>query len=509
MNAHELLELAVRAVPDKEALYDRTRRLSYRELGEEVGHVAAALRTLGVRQGDRVGVALPNWSEAVALYFAVSRIGAVLVPFNPRYRTNEVRHILRHSGVRVLFVCEENAAVALESAPPGLETVTVRFRQNGLASYDGLLADSRRVLEPEPVPASEDDVFCMLYTSGTTGVPKGALVTHRCVVRSGRTIAAATRCGEDDVFLIVAPIFHVFGMACNLMAAVACRAKMVLLDRFKAIDALRLIEQERVTVQHAVPTMLNLELKCPEFDSFDLSSLRVGMTGASPCPPETIRGVTEKMGMRLLISYGTTETGTVTITEYDEREDRLYNSVGKAVEGVEVRIVDDARRPVALGEVGEIACRGFGVMKGYDGMPEQTREVLDEAGWYYTGDLGRMDEDGYVYYMGRKKELIIRGGYNIYPQELEGLLMQHPKVLECAVVGLPDPVMGEIVCAAVRLRPGESATEDELVDYLKGQVADYKLPSKVVFVDEFPATASGKIQKTQLRELIMAGGRSE
>jgi acyl-CoA synthetase (AMP-forming)/AMP-acid ligase II len=498
-----LLERAADRAAGKEALYDQTRRLTYGDLKREAERIAGALVSYGIAPGDRIAAALPNWHETVVLYFAAARLGAVLVPFNPKYRTHEVSHILQNSGSKLVFVCEEFENVDLEAVRPLVrEIVTVRYRKEGCRSFEELSSAATIAALPEVAVNPEEDVYCILYTSGTTGSPKGALLTHSALVQSGIAIAESMRCTENDVYLILAPVFHVFGLGCNLLSAVYRGSRMVLLDKFKAGKALELIQQEKVTIQHAVPSMLNLELKDPDFDAYDLSSLRAGMTGAAPCPPETVRGVRERMGMRLSISYGSTETCTVTITDYDDSEGHILETIGKPVAGAQVKIVGSRRETLPCGEIGEIACKGFGVMKGYYGLPEQTREVLDEDGWFYTGDLGSMDSDGYVRYMGRKKELIIRGGFNIYPQEVEGQLIKHPKVLECAVIGLPDPVMGEIVCAAVKLRPGQQADADEMIAFLKPNIAPYKLPSRIVFLDELPATASGKIQKIKLRDMI-------
>lgn len=504
LSVAELFDEAAGSAPDKEAVYDLARRLTYGELKEEAERTAAALLSLGIVPGDRIGVSLPNWHEAVVLYYAIARIGAVLVPFNPKYRLHEVQHILKNSGSRLLFVCEEFENIDLSAVESHVqEIITVRFRKEGLRSFDEWIANRAGLVRlPDLTVNPSEDVYCILYTSGTTGTPKGAMITHHALVESGIAISDSMQCTEEDVYLVVAPVFHVFGLACNLLSAVYRRSRLVLLDKFRAKKALELIQQEKVTIHHAVPSMLNLELKDPDFDSYDLSSLRAGMTGAAPCPPETIRGARSQMGMKLSISYGSTETATVTITEYDDSERHILETIGRAVKGAEVKIVDDRRETLPFGQTGEIACRGFGIMKGYYGLPEQTREVLDGEGWFYTGDLGIMDSGGYIRYVGRKKELIIRGGFNIYPQEVESLLQNHPKILECAVIGLPDQVMGEIVCAAVKLRPGQQSASEEIIEFLKAHIAPYKLPSKVVILDELPVTASGKIQKAKLREMI-------
>ncbi|GAE24565.1 long-chain-fatty-acid-CoA ligase [Halalkalibacter wakoensis JCM 9140] len=349
----------------------------------------------------------------------------------------------------------------------------------------------------------DHDIFCILYTSGTTGVPKGVMLPHRSIVQSGNTIAASLRCTSEDVFIVPAPLFHIFGIACNVMAAVSSQAKLILQEKFQPQQTLQLIEEEKVTIHQGVPTMFVMELNVPNFDQYNLSSLRTGMVGAAPCPPDTIKAIREKMGLNLLISFGISETGTVTITDYDENEINYLETVGKAIDGVELKIVNEHHEELPIGAIGEIACKSFGTMKGYYEMEEQTKKVFDEDGWYYTGDLGSLDEKGYLRFAGRQKEMIIRGGYNIYPQEIEGVLSKHPKILECAVIGYPNEVLGELVCAVIKLKKDESCTPDEIKEYVKGLIATYKVPSEVIFVEEFPVTASGKIQKGKLKEKIL------
>ncbi|UPT59203.1 AMP-binding protein [Geobacillus thermoleovorans] len=504
LSVPQLLERAAVENPSKEAIYDLRRRITYGDLHKEVRQLASALVSLGIKQGDRVGVCLPNWLETVQLFFAISQIGAIVVPFNPKYRQHEVEHIIKNSGMRAIFVCEEiEKHIGLSFIRTSVDQIiTVRFVKSGFFSLEQLMAHATDQSLPMVTIDPQHDLFCLLYTSGTTGAPKGVMITHRGIVQSGVAIADSLRCNQDDVFLICTPIFHVFGMACNLMSAVYSQAKMVLQERYSPREALRLIEKEKVTIHHAVPAMLHMELNVLNSESFDLSSLRAGMTGADVCPLETVKAIREKMGMTLCISFGTTETGSVTITPFEAEEDRIFETVGKALEGNEVKIVNERRETLPPGEIGEIACRGFGVMKGYYNMPEQTAEVLDEDGWYYTGDLGMMDEYGYIRFIGRKKELIIRGGYNIYPKEIETILQQHPVVFASAVVGLPDPVLGESVCAVIQPKEGVHITEADIIEFLRPLVADYKLPNKVVFVDQFPTTGSGKIQKGKLKEML-------
>ncbi|MED1795751.1 class I adenylate-forming enzyme family protein [Brevibacillus nitrificans] len=504
LSVSQLLDRVAAQNPGREAIYDLTRRLTYGELHKEVQQLASALVALGIEEGDRVGVSLPIWHEAVQLFFAIAKIGAILVPFNPKYRSQEVEYILANSCAKAVFVSEEFEKVKCDFASTSVQTVvTVRFEKEGCLSFRELIRQSDLVAIPAVPCNPADDIFCILYTSGTTGHPKGVMITHLSVVQSGMAIGASLNCTTNDVFIIVSPLFHVFGMSCNLMSAVYYQSKMVLVEKFKADQTLQLIQQEKVTVHHAVPSALAMELKQMDVEEYDLSSLRTGITGASPCPEETIKAVRERMGMNLCISFGSTETGSVTLTPYDAPEHLVAQTVGKAIDGVEIQIVNDQRETVLPGEVGEIACRGFGIMKGYYNLPEQTKQVLDSAGWFYTGDLGTMDEMGYIQFVGRKKEMIIRGGFNIYPQEIEGVLRKHPKVADVAVIGIPDPVMGESVYAAIQVKQGFGCTFEEIIEYLKPQFASFKLPSHVVFVDNLPVTASGKIQKTKLKEIIM------
>lgn len=492
---------------DKEALYDRTRRITYRQLQAEVNQLADALLKAGIKPQDRVGICLPNWHETVLLYFAVTKIGATIVPFNPRYRLNEVQFILKNSDLKMLFTHEELIKnVGMDRITQETQSVIcVRFEIEGFPTFERFLSsgEAGRSLSPYPL-SPDDDLFCVLYTSGTTGVPKGVMLTHSNVINSSINITEFLRCTSDDVFLVAAPIYHIFGMLVNLFPAIHSQAKMVLMDRFTPQDALALIEQEKVTVHNGVPTMYIMELNHPDLEKYDLSSLRIGMSGGAPCSPETFKAIKEKLKMEFSIGYGISEAGSLTNTPLGVDDEEVYKTLGQPLKGVEVKIVDDQRREVALGVVGEIAVRSHGVMKGYLNNPEQTRQVLDDEGWFYTGDLGKMDARGYLHFVGRKKEMIIRGGFNIYPLEVEECLLKHPAVVYAAVFGIPDQVKGEQVCAAIKLKDGASISEEEVREYLKQYIAPYKVPSIIVFVDELPLTPSGKIQKTKLQKQMFS-----
>jgi fatty-acyl-CoA synthase/long-chain acyl-CoA synthetase len=335
-------------------------------------------------------------------------------------------------------------------------------------------------------------------------VPKGVMLTHTNIVRSTVNMTEFMQGTSSDVFLIAAPIYHIFGMLVNLFCAILSEAKFVLMDVYKPDEALALIEQEKVTVHHGVATMYILELNHPDLEKYDLSSLRIGITGGAPCSPETAMAVIEKMNMEFCIGYGISEANSLTNTPVGNRDPEVFKTLGTPLKGVEIKIVDDQRNELPADTVGEIAIRSHGVMKGYLNNPEETRKVLDDEGWFYTGDLGKLDTKGYLHFVGRKKEMILRGGFNVYPIEVEGCLLKNPHVVNAAVFGIPDPVHGEQVCAAVKLKEDSSVTEDELKAYLKTYLAPYKVPSKYIFVDDFPMTPSGKIQKTKLQEQVIA-----
>ncbi|PLS18623.1 long-chain acyl-CoA synthetase [Bacillus sp. M6-12] len=500
MTVYGLLENAASSQKEKEAIFDLTRRVSYREMKKDVDMFAATLYSLGIQKSDRIAVSLPNWYETAVIFFAAAKIGAILVPFNPKYRSHEVEYILKNSEPKILIVSEEfDRNFGLNEAKkivPSL--ISVRFSREGLHAYEDKVDGHVKAAEVDV----NDDLFCILYTSGTTGVPKGVMITHRGVVQSAHTLAGELRCAAEDVFIISAPLFHIFGMACNLLCAVSTGARMVLQEKYHPVQTLKLIEQEKVTIQQGVPTMFIKELEVDDFESFDLSTLRAGMVGAAPIPPSKVMEIRERMGINLCQSFGITETVSVTMTLYDDDELKITQTLGKPIPGVQLKIVDENRVELPSGQTGEIAIKSFGTMKGYYKMPEQTAQVLDADGWFYTGDLGILDGEGYLHFVGRKKEMIIRGGYNIYPQEIESVLIKHRKILGAAVIGIPDTVLGEVVCAVIQLRNGAESSEEEIKEFLKDQIANYKIPGKVVFINEFPTTASGKIQKMKLRDQV-------
>lgn len=512
MSVSQLLEKACISSPGKEALYDGLRRLSYQDLQREANEIASGLYQMGVKQGDRVAVCLPIWYEFIVIVFAIARIGAILVPFNTRYHEAEVEHILQDSGAIAAFFPREwdrvNQFEQFKSIKDRIQSmqylIPVRFEHGEIMSYQRLrLLGQQKGELPEIKVDVKEDVFALIYTSGTTGKPKGVMLTHNNLVDNAVNGLVALRATKDDVFLHASPYFHIIGVS-YILRLVACEGKAVLLETYNAERALQLIEQERITIHTGVPTLYILELNHPNFKSYDLSSLRVGHMAGAPCPVQIIRRVKSEMGCPVLTTYGMTETSPIlTFSSFDDDDTIQSETVGRAITGTELKVVDEDRQEVTTGEVGELACRGSQLMKGYYSLPDITRESMDDEGWFYTGDLVTIDDKGYLRIVGRKKDLIIRGGYNVYPPEIEEVFYTHPSVIEVAIVGLPDTVLGEVSCAAVVLKQGCTASVEELKTFVSNKVADYKRPDHLLIMDQFPKTASGKIQKFILKELIL------
>lgn len=502
LTVYKLLKRATDTDGEKEALNDLLSRKTYFELIEDVDHLANLLYQAGVRKDDRIAVSLPNWYETVKLFFATAKLGAILVPFNPLYTEEEVSHILKDSRPKLLFITEELGQSSLDAlAKYVAKIIIVRGSVDGYENFASFIEANAPLIE-EAVIDVADDVYCILYTSGTTGSPKGVMITHQSVVQSGVTISKELNCVKNDVYIIAAPLFHVFGMACNLFSAVTTSSRMILIEKYSPSLMLEVIEREKVTIQQGVPTMFLKELELENFSEYDVTSLRAGIVGAAPITSKQMIEIRNKLGMNLCQSYGITETGSVTMTPYNDREEKITSTLGKPISGVKIRIVDENRRELPNNEVGEIAIHSFGTMKGYYNMPEETEKVIDKDGWFYTEDLGQIDEEGYLHFVGREKELIIRGGYNIYPQEIEEFLLQHPSILDVAVVGLPDEILGEKICAVIQLRD-EELTKENVIEYLDKRISRYKIPQEVLFVEEFPMTSSGKIKKNELKQGIM------
>jgi len=464
---------------------------TYSELDEASARVAGLLRQRGFKPGDRVGIMLPNVAEFAVVYYGVLRAGGVVVPMNPLLKVREVAYYLGDSGARLMFGWRDFVG----DARGGAERADAEAVVVDPASFPDLLAAA--IPDYEVADRDDEDTAVILYTSGTTGEPKGAELTHGNLTSNAEVFCAdIIRPGPDDVIFGGLPLFHAFGQTCTLNVAVASAACLTLLPRFAADHALRVLAGHRVTVFAGVPTMYVALLHQPDRADHDVSALRMCISGGAALPVEVLRGFEEAFGCLVLEGYGLSETSPVASFNPPDRE-RKPGSIGTPMRGVQMRVVDQDDHEVPQGEVGEIVIRGPNVMKGYWHRPEATAEAIRD-GWFHTGDLARVDEDGYFFIVDRKKDLIIRGGYNIYPREIEEVLYEHPAVAEAAVIGLPHPALGEEVGAAVTLKPGASVTAEELRDHVKTQVAAYKYPRHVWIVDVLPKGPTGKIVKREI-----------
>jgi long-chain acyl-CoA synthetase len=476
---------------DRPAVKQGDAVLTYRQLDGATTHIAGMLKAKGVEPGDRVGIMLPNVAYVPVVYYGILRAGGVIVPMNPLLKSREVAFHLRDSGAKLMFAWADMAEAAQAGAEEtGAECILVA---------PGTFEEQVGAAEPDTdvVDRAEDDTAVILYTSGTTGQPKGAELTHGNMGRNAQASLDLHGYGPEGVLLGALPLFHSFGQTCCMNAAVRAGACLVLLARFDPGEALRIIQDDHVTVFAGVPTMYTAMLNHPDREGFDVSCLELCVSGGSAMPGEILRGFEEAFGAKVLEGYGLSETSPVASFNHPDRE-RKIGSIGTPIEGVEMQVVDDDGTALPQGEVGEIAIRGHNVMKGYWNKPEATEEVLSADGWFRTGDMARVDEDGYFFIVDRKKDLIIRGGYNVYPREIEEVLYEHPAVREAAVVGVPDESLGEEVGAAVALKEDAEATPDELRAFVKEQVAAYKYPRRVWIVDELPKGPTGKILKREV-----------
>jgi long-chain acyl-CoA synthetase len=481
---------SARRRPDHVAVKLDDAEVTYALLDEGSARIAGILRERGMRPGDRVGVMLPNVPYFPIAYFGIVRAGAVVVPMNVLLKRREIAYYLGDSGAKLLFAWQgfaEEAEAGAEEAG-GVDVITV-----ARGEFEGMLAKAEPVRELAQVDGG--DTAVILYTSGTTGQPKGAELTHDNLRRNAQISAELFGVTEDDVFFGGLPLFHTFGQTCCMNVAAYAGATITLLPKFDPGKALEIVQRDRVTVFEGVPTMHAALLHHPERDSYDTSSLRVLISGGASLPGEVLRGIEEAFGVILLEGYGLSETSPV--ATFNKREGRKVGSIGTPIEGVEIRIVDDDRNDVPTGEVGEIAIKGHNVMKGYLGRPDATAEAIQD-GWFHTGDMARMDEDGYIFIVDRKKDMIIRGGYNVYPREVEEVLYEHPAVREAAVIGVPDEEWGEEVAAAIVLKEGEHVDADTLRNFVKERLASYKYPRKIWFADELPKGPTGKLLKREI-----------
>jgi fatty-acyl-CoA synthase len=528
------LDRAVERWPESEALVVRHQgvRWTYRELQQQVDAFAAGLLALGLEPGDRVGIWSPNNSEWVVSQFATAKAGMILVNVNPAYRVAELEYALNKVGCKALITASSFKStnyidMLLQLAPelhrchprdlhaarlPALRTIIslgdavlpgiVRFADvPALASP----AHRQRLAELSSV-LQFDDPINIQFTSGTTGFPKGATLTHHNILNNGFFVGEAMRLTADDRLCIPVPLYHCFGMVLGNLACVTHGSAMIYpAEAFDPLAVMETIATEHCTALHGVPTMFIAILDHPAFSRFDFSSLRTGIMAGAPCPVEVMKRVNQAMHMdQITIAYGMTETSPVSFqSSVADSLERRVSTVGRVHPHIEVKIVDAAGQIVPPGTPGELLTRGYSVMRGYWNDPEHTTEAIDAAGWMHTGDLATLDEEGYGNIVGRIKDMVIRGGENVYPREIEEFLYQHPKVQDVQVIGVPDARYGEEICAWIRLREGVTATPDEILNFCHGQIAHYKIPRYIKFVDMFPMTVTGKVQKFAMREQMI------
>ncbi|EDL66162.1 AMP-binding protein [Bacillus sp. SG-1] len=526
-----LLEEKAAAQGERDAVVynDRNLRMSYKEFDLHCRKVAKGLMGLGLQKGEHMAVWSTNTPEWLACQFATGKMGAVLVTVNTNYRTAELEYLLKQSDATTILLMDQYRDASYiemlyeicpelkDSQPGNLESkrlpalrnviVLSEKRYSGTYNWEDILQMAASVEETELDERMSDlhpeDVINMQYTSGTTGFPKGVMLTHNNIVNNAYNIAQCMRLTNEDRLCIPVPFFHCFGCVLGTMACVSVGAAMVPVQEFDPGTVLQTVQDEKCTGLHGVPTMFIAELNHPGFDQFDLSSLRTGIMAGSNCPIEVMKGVIDRMGAdEITIAYGQTESSPViTQTRTDDPIELRVETVGRALPNVEVKVVQPGTdEEVPFGVQGELCTRGYLVMKGYYKNEEATAAAIDSDGWLHTGDLAVMDENGYCRITGRLKDMIIRGGENIYPREIEEFLYTHPKVLDVQVVGIPDKVYGEEVMAWVILKEGQTASADELREYCKGKISRHKVPRYIEFTDAYPMTASGKIQKYKLRK---------
>ena len=522
-----LLERTTRRWPDADALVSLEQgvRWSYEELSRRVDALAAGLLALGLEPGDRVGIWAPNCVEWTLTQFATARVGLIQVNINPAYRTSELEYTLRKVGIKALIAASafktsdyvamiEALAPEIAHCPPGalraarlpelrIVTKVGGAPRVGWLEFDSISSADRDRLTAAASNVVNRDAVNIQFTSGTTGLPKGATLSHKNIVNNAFLVGRSMGLRAGDRLAVPVPLYHCFGMVMANLACVAYGATMVYPSAaFDALAVLQAIEVERCTAMHGVPTMFIALLEQPQFASFDLSTLRAGIMAGSPCPIEVMRRVIDHMHMsEVTIAYGMTETSPVSFQSSPEDTlERRVSTVGRIHPHMEGKVIDPEGRTLTRGEPGELCTRGYAVMLGYWEDPEKTAEAIDSEGWMHTGDLAVIDDEGYCNIVGRSKDMIIRGGENVYPREIEEFLFRHPKVADVTVVGVPHIKYGEEVCAWIKLRANAVASEDEIREFCRGQIAHYKVPAHIVFVEAFPMTVTGKVQKYLIRQ---------
>jgi acyl-CoA synthetase (AMP-forming)/AMP-acid ligase II len=518
LNFSQLLDIQAQRRPGKVWLVHGDERITFGEISQATDHLAAALKQQGLKRGEPCGLIFPNGIKYLLIKFAVLKLGAILIPLNTRYRSSELNFMLNFSDARFLlmvdrFLKADFMQILNEIKPnlPKLEKIYVDGEKipQGMLDIRPLFEYRASVKEIEEIrsnPVKSTEPATILFTSGTTSMPKGVVLSHEARVFTGIRISERMLIAEEDALLNPLPFCHEFGGFTIVSHSLVCGCKMVIMDMFNAEGALRLIEKEKVSVIYGVPTMFSYMLNSPDFKKCDVSSLRTGYMSGATCPLELVRRVQDEMGCNISVAYGLSEAPSHTISEYGDPPEIKARTVGKPIRDADVKIVDDHRHEVPLGIPGEIAVKGKNCLIEYYKNPNLTAQAVDKEGYLCTEDLGMMDGNGYVTFVGRKTDMIVSGGFNVYPLEVEEILYQLPFVGLAAVVGLPDNELGETVCACIVLKEGTSATKEEIIEYCKRQLANYKVPKRVEWMESLPTTiGTNKVKKTELKEILKEG----
>lgn len=513
----QLLEDRAEEYPDKEAVIFEDRRITYEELNEKAERLAHFLMKRGIGRDDKVSIWLPNLPEWIVAWFAIPKIGAVVVPTDPWYKGGEIEYMFNDSDTKAVITTEEygkyNFLDILEDKKSELDKLETVVMIDGESekfdsfSFDQVYEDGKNWKENEEYlerkeGTNPDDVTFILYTSGTTGKPKGVMLSHHQIVKNAHDQGEILQTGEEDKLVIPVPFSHCFGNVMSITLMTVFGGTMIPLVEFEPHEALKLVEEEEATMIHGVPTMFIRELEVTKEEDYDTGTLRTGIMAGSSCPVETMKSVINDLGCNVAITYGLTEASPgVTMTRFDDSVEDRVETVGKVMPDQEIKVVDDEGNELPPGETGELLVKGYNVMKGYYNKPEATEETI-ENGWLHTGDLAEMDERGYVEIVGRKKDMVIVGGLNVYPREIEEYLIENPEIQEVAVVGVPDDELGEVVAAAVVPTEDADLTPQDVVDHLYGEVASAKVPRYVSVTDSLPVSGRGKVQKFRLRDSL-------
>ena len=509
-----MLDKLARESGDKEFLVFEDKRLTYGQFRDRVLKTASALKRLGLKKGDRVGLLLPNSLEFFFVQQAVLYLGGIYISLSTRYRNYELTYMMKHAGARFMccvdgYLGADFMGILEEIRPdlPELEQVIVLGEKvpGWAKSFSELVAAEKDIDKAwlDQDPPQEEDIASILYTSGSTGTPKGVASSHRALIWDSTRVNERLRIGPEDVFLMMLPCSHIFASLVLFTNAFMGRSKIIIMETFEPGEALRLQDAERVSVLYGVPTMFTMMLGHPDFAKYDLTANRTGYMSGASCPVELVRAVMEKMHCNISAAFGMTEGCCITITRYEDDALIKATTAGHPIRGLDLRIVDDKRRPVPEGQVGEIAVRGRNLFSGYYKQPELTEASFDSDGFFHTGDLGRLDAQGRLVVAGRKKEMVIRGGFNVYPAEVEEQIALVRGVQYAAVVGVPDERLGEKLCACVVPHPGATIDPEKIRAHCKKQLANFKVPDFVEVLDDFPMTTTNKIQKFKIKEMIV------